>query len=369
MRLNHRLLLKGDASNPMAATSFSIATFNAQNLLHSGVYFSGRNDKPYTKEFYQEKLDWIVNVLHEGGPGLVGMQELFSREAFTSIAEKAGYAFSYAPDIESNLNITKDATGHLQAQGPYNGLLSRYPILSSARIKDFPSEVSGIQIEDNDGDSEPLRLSVTSFQRPVIQVDVELKEGVVATVFVAHLKSKRPIYLASEKNMQSDPIIQACGRIRSLIVRAAESVALRQLVVTVMKNSSKPVILFGDLNDDLPSVTTQTIAGEEPFRYLSPAKKKEAWDVFLYSVHDIEEQESYRDVSYTNIYNGRYELLDHIFVSQEFYHRNPDCIATVCNTRIFNDHLRDERRVVNAGSYPSPKSDHGIPVTEITWKE
>ena len=169
--------------------------------------------------------------------------------------------------------------------------------------------------------------------------------------------------------MQSDPIIQACGRIRSLIVRAAESVALRQLVVTVMKNSSKPVILFGDLNDDLPSVTTQTIAGEEPFRYLSPAKKKEAWDVFLYSVHDIEEQESYRDVSYTNIYNGRYELLDHIFVSQEFYHRNPDYIATVCNTRIFNDHLRDERRVVNAGSYPSPKSDHGIPVTEIKWKE
>lgn len=347
--------------------SFSVATFNALNLLHSGLHFAGRDDKPYSDEFYKKKLDWIVSTLLEAGPALVGFQELFSEKAFSDIASNAGYKHLYAPSIEGGKNIITSPRGRIEAQGPYNGLLSKFPISNASSIQDFPAEVSSIQILDSDTSQAKQRLPVTNFQRPVLQVDVELKPSVIATVFVAHLKSKRPIFLSAEMGVRDNPSVQARGRARSLIVRAAESLALRHIVAEVMKESSKPVLLFGDLNDDLSSVTTQMIAGEEPYRFLSLESKKKLWDTLLYSVHDIEEQESYRDVSYTHIFNGRYELLDHIFVSQEFYHRNPDRIATVRSTRIFNDHLMDERRIVTPDRGPSSTTDHGIPVTEIEW--
>ena len=93
----------------------------------------------------------------------------------------------------------------------------------------------------------------------------------------------------------------------------------------------------------------------------------------MYSVHDIQGAQSYRDVSYTHIFDGRYELLDHIFVSQEFVRQYPDRIAEVRNTRIFNDHIFDERLsapgLQPATSKKAPlRNDHGIPVTEISMR-
>ena len=85
------------------------------------------------------------------------------------------------------------------------------------------------------------------------------------------------------------------------------------------------------------------MAGNEPFFLLRHEQKKRLWDVLLYSVHDIQEAQSYRDVSYTHIFNGRYELLDHIYVSQELVRQFPNRVGEVRNTRIFNDHLFDER--------------------------
>lgn len=360
-------ILKLNSACKMNPRSFSVASFNVLNLLHPGVHFAGRDEQPYTQDLYEKKLDWIVRILLVTRPALVGLQELFSSEALAEIARRAGYKYMYAPDIEEGKNILLTSAGRREAKGPYNGLLSMFPITASSSIEEFPSSVSAMQIFEGNSPPNDLLLPVTSFQRPVLQVDVELKTDITTTVFVAHLKSKRPLYLSKEMARRDDPSVQACAKARSLIVRAAESVALRNLLASAMKGSSKPVLLFGDLNDDLSSVTTQIVAGDEPYRFLKSESKKDIRDTLLYSVHDIEEQESFRDVSYTHIFNGRYELLDHIFVSQEFYHRNPSRIATVRSTRIFNDHLRDDRRALSPARGLSSASDHGIPVTEIEW--
>lgn len=351
------------------AKSFRIATFNVENLLHPGVFFAGRpNDRPYQPELYKEKIDWIVRILKEGNVDLVGLQELFSETALKDIAEQAGFPHSYAPDLLNGANIATREDGKQEARGPFVGLLSKFPIVDRKSIVDFPGETKGIEIEAGESTTEVKKLPIIRFLRPVIQANVQLNSDVIATVFVAHLKSKNPQFLDSEDGRRNDPIVKAAGKTRSLIIRAAESVALRKMVVDATQNNNQPVLLFGDLNDDLPAVTTEIIVGDEPYRFAKPEDKKIEWDRLLYSVHDLEEQESYRNVSYTHIFNGRYELLDHIFVSQEFFHRNPESIAVVRSTRIFNDHLQDERRVVNPDRGLSSRSDHGIPVTEIEWR-
>ncbi len=343
--------------------SFRVATFNAENLLHPGVRFAGRSDAPYGEKLYEEKIAWMRGILREGSVDMVGFQELFSEVALKRAAE--GYEHVVALDLEGGKNIVVAPDGRSEAKGPYVGFASRFPVVAQRAIDAFPAEAANLQIEATEGG--PLvTLPLTRFQRPVLEVKVLLRSDVTATIYVAHLKSKRSQLLPGED--PKNPLHVARGNVRSLIVRAAESIALRKLVVEATENNDTPVIVLGDLNDDLPSVTTQTVAGEQPFRFWKQPQKVPVWDRLLYSVHDIQEAQSYRDVSYSHIYDGRYELLDHIFVSQEFYAQNPKRLGTVVNTRIFNDHLVDERLAAVVPQGLSNRSDHGIPVTEIEWR-
>ena len=334
------------------AKSFKVASFNALNLLESGVFFAGRKDEDaYPPAIYDEKVEWIVRTLKEARADLVGFQELFSEKAFLEVTTRAELPHVFAPDLVGGKNMQPRVTGGLEARGPFVGLASKFPILEAERIRDFPASTSNLQIQPLEG-GPTVALPFARFQRPIIRAKVQLREDVVATVFVAHLKSKRIQVLADEVGREREPMVAAAGSARALMIRAAEAVALRKLIVDATQGTATPIILFGDLNDDLNSVTTQIIGGEEPFRFAKEAEQQAVADRLLYSVHDIEEAESYRDVSYSHIFNGRYELLDHIFVSRELCHRHEKHIAAVRITRIFNDHLFDERRVVNPGRGP-----------------
>lgn len=354
------------------ATGFRVSTFNVENLLHPGVYFSGRpDDAPYDEARFNEKVRWIASVLDEGRPDVIGFQEVFSFEAIQRTIAASKYvsgATIVAPGIEAGQNIAPGVGGRPEAKGPNVALASRFPVLSAESIAEFPASIDlSIPFEQHGVVTKIEHIDVKRFERPVLKARVMLPGDIPATVLVAHLKSKRPKFLPGED--AKDPVVQALGRIRSLMVRAMEAVALRAIVVKLLDNvvdgeRGEPLMLFGDLNDDLTSVTTQAVAGEEPWRFAKLPDKLKEWDLQLYSVHDIQEAQSYRDVSYTHIYNGRYELLDHIFVSQEFVRQFPNRIAQVANTRIFNDHLQDDRLLIE----PAPagvRTDHGIPVTEI----
>jgi predicted extracellular nuclease len=362
---------------------FRVATFNVENLLAPGVRVAGRKDPPYSLEEFNDKISWISNILDAGQPSLIGFQELFSLTALQAIVERtrhlnaAGAAGPgvtiYAPDLEEQQNYT--AAG--EARGPFCGLVTTFPVLSSQHVTDFPEEVvRKLHVQSSDDPASPIvELPVRRFQRPVLQAEVLLPhpkgKEVKATVFVAHLKSKRPQFLPDEDAAaQKDPLVQAVGLTRSLILRAAESVALRALVVKAAAGNQNPIFLLGDLNDDLPAVTTQIIAGEEPWRFKSRDEKRVDWDRLLYSAHDLQEERSFRDVNYTHIYNGRYEVLDHVFVSEEFYPGNPRALGDVRITRIFNDHLMDERLVTSIDNRTNRvRSDHGVPITEISWRD
>ena len=250
------------------------------------------------------------------------------------------------------------APGADGASGPRLGLASRLPIDEPVTtITDFPA---GMDVE-----VEGLALPVGTFSRPVLRTRVVLDptRGTTSTIFVAHLKSKRPI--RAPQAPEHDPREEALGKARALIRRAAEAAALRFLVLQEITGNAQPVIVLGDLNDAARAVTTDLIMGDAPSRFWprDPDDRKAYWDRLLYSAYELTVRRTGRDVSYTHIFNGHYENLDHILVSQEFYERNPQRLAEVMNLRYFNDHLFDSQ--LSNDRRDRIVSDHAQLVAEI----
>jgi hypothetical protein len=76
-------------------------------------------------------------------------------------------------------------TSNGEFEGPSVALASAYPIRHKESISDFPKEA----ILQLDG----ATLPITKFSRPILRCVVEIPTGHHITVFVMHLKSKRPM--------------------------------------------------------------------------------------------------------------------------------------------------------------------------------
>jgi hypothetical protein len=114
------------------------------------------------------------------------------------------------------------------------------------------------------------------------------------------------------------------------------------ILLKLMQGTQRPVILLGYRNDSAQSVTTVIVSGTPPVHHLPAQEKQALWDVLLYNAFDIQaRQNTRRDVSYSHIYNGYYDTLDQIYVSQEFSRLNPRRLGEVEYVHSFNDHLVD----------------------------
>lgn len=344
-------------------TILKVASFNAYNLVRAGVPYY--NAQPYAPQELQDKLDWIGRLARETGAQVIGFQEIFHEATLAEAMARAGTgAFDVrAPGATPEAN---EADG--KALGPKVGIASTMPIETVASIVDFPAKAI-LQVATVHPETQAetlLDIPFKSFSRPVLKARVGLPNGVGCTVFVAHLKSKRPILLDGED--RNDPLVKAKGAIRALLMRGAEAAALRALVLEVVADPvpgerGEPCIVLGDLNDGIGAVSTEAVAGEPPFYRLPTERKRPLWDVLLYNVMDIQARASLENVAYSHIWNGRHEMLDHILVSQEFYRQFPKRIGEVLNGRVFNDHLVDE--TLTRDRKNRIRSDHGVPVVEI----
>lgn len=294
-----------------------IGSFNLFNLVSPGKKYYGRRE--YSQSDYNKKISWIGGQLRRMEADIVGFQEIFHEEALREAISKDN-AYRDAEIIVAN------ATG----ERPVVGLVSKYKILNYEIVTDFKETL------DFDG----LEVPINSFSRPVLRALIELPNKLEATVYVVHLKSKRP--LIPEGADPYDPIEKAKGQARSLIRRAAEATALRDLLLEELKDRDHPVILLGDVNDSGLAVTTRIISGDPPFRNMPEKVRRELWDILLYHVKDIQARMSFHDFYYSHIHNGHYEALDHIMVSQELVAQNPRHIGKVGFVSVFNDHLIDE---------------------------
>ena len=323
----------------MAKNIFKVGTFNLFNLaLPEERYYNRR----YRKDEYDRKVKWIAGQLARMDADIVGFQEVFHLPALQKTLAMSG-----------QYNGASIRMGERNGEGPAVALVSRFEALDYDVFVDFPEKA----ILEFNGTQVPI----TQFSRPVLRAKLLLAQDTIVNVFVVHFKSKRPKLPADVD--PHDPRESAKGEARSLMIRAAETTALRHILMDTLENTNYPVIMMGDFNDDGSAVTSRILCGAEPWRKLPTEAKKRLWDVHMYNVKDIQARQSYRDVYYTHLHNGHYDSLDHILVSQEFVRQNPQRLGFVEYVKTYNDHLIDE--TLSDDRVPFWESDHGQVVASI----
>jgi predicted extracellular nuclease len=308
------------------------ATFNVCNLAPAGMQFYD-NLPPFTPDEYEAKVNWIAQQLDRLDADVIAFQEIFSQAALKDVLSRTQHyrqAHHLGIDPDPNVRLT-----------PSVALVSRLPLAAPANsVKNLPRNLS-VAIPDV---QEPFN----TFTRAVLHAQVVAPTGFTIHVLVTHLKSKRPDYRNGEQ--EDDPSQLGIASLRSLIRRGTEALGLRYLVLDLMQNQRAPIVVMGDFNDVVASVTTQLVMGVGGHTNL------ELHDRLFDSYHMLPCKRSSRDVAYTHVHDGLYDTVDHILVSEEFNPESEHAVGAVQEVIYLNDHVL----------MPPPQaSDHGVVVVRV----
>lgn len=314
-------------------TTLQLANLNLLNFALPGHVFYA-NDRPYEQGEYARKVAWIGEQLHRLNADVACFEEVWDEAAILDAvaASKLSYANIIVPGAENG------------AQGtPRVGLATRLKLIGHESISDFPAGF-GVEV--------PEIGSYQRYERPVLHAQLQTRKGTEIHVLVVHLKSKRPKFLSDASGNptedRNDPRVIARATLRSLIMRGAESAALRAKVSEILRGTHIPLIVAGDLNDRPDSVTSQIIAATSEVAFDRGAR-----DVALWHAPDVQTGQALRnDVGYSHIHQGSPETLDQIWVSEEFVAGSRFAIGDVRRVDYFNDHLNEGR--------DRTRSDHGF---------
>jgi predicted extracellular nuclease len=319
-------------------TTLTVATANVLNLANPGRVFYANQDT-YSQHEYGRKIEWLGGRIAALNADVLAVQEVWDEAAIKEAVSRSGlrYGTVVVPGAENN-----DASQGAQ-HTPRVGIVTRLEVEKLQSFSEFPAElrlqVPGIGVH-------------AKFERPPLLATLRMKHGQAIHVLTAHLKSKRPKFLQDAQGQpledREDDKITALATLRSLMMRGAEAAAMRHIVVDVLRRTHEPLIVMGDFNDSPHSVTTQIIAATGEVAY-----DKGARDAALWNAYEVQgEMALKRDVAYSHVHQGSPEVLDQIFVSEEFLPRSRYSIGDVRRVDYFNDHLQEGR--------DRSRSDHGF---------
>lgn len=335
------------------AYSFTACTANVLNLaLPNRVYYE--NQRPYSQRVYDKKVEWLGDFINTMNPDILAVQEVWDEEALRDVAVASGLQYMKVVAPVAKNTPRKHGSGHDQhrqnadfeggAQGtPAVGFITRMNVLNTHVYSDMP-EGCAVDL--------PEVGHYSAFSRPPLHLEVETERGQKLHVVNVHLKSKRPKFLRDANNEpledMDDPKIRTRAKMRSLCMRAAEAAALRHIIIDLLHRTHDPLILMGDLNDNSHSVTTQLLAETNEVAY-----DRAMHDIALFNAYENQTRQAlHKDVAYSHIYQGYPEVLDQIFVSEEFLRHSKFSIGEVLRVDYFNDHLKLPR--------DKAFSDHGF---------
>lgn len=327
---------------------FIVATANLLNFaLPNRTFYA--NTEPYTQRQYDEKLNALAPLFNRLQADIIGCQEVWDEQAVIALCHKAGMHDYYVNIPMASNAASSPLTQGKGAQGtPAVGIVSRFEIIKSELLTQMPA-VGLLDVPDIG--------QYQVFNRPPLLADIRLPPGQVMTVIVAHLKSKRPHFLEDLQGNpledRDDPIIRVRAKLRSLCMRAAEAAGIRQVIIERLRHNNAPLMLLGDMNDVMQSVTCQLLSEAGEVFY-----DKSNRDIVLYDASSIQSRMQWlRDVAYTHVHQGMPEVLDQILVSEQFTKESKFAIGEVLQVDYFNDHLKYV--------YEQRPTDHGLVRAQI----
>jgi endonuclease/exonuclease/phosphatase family metal-dependent hydrolase len=320
-------------TTPPQWQTLQVATCNTLNLAAPGHRYYD-NAEPYDAAEYERKTTWLGAQIARLGADVLGLQEVWDESALRDVVARSGLHYStvLAPGAEAG------ATGT-----PRVALVTRLALDNIESITDFAVR-DIVQVPELD--------DYKRFERPVLHARLRTTRGQVVHVLVVHLKSKRPKILQDSNGHAledvDDPLVVARATLRSLLMRGAEAAALRGIVVSLLRRTSEPLLLLGDMNDGPQSVTSQLIAATQAVAY-----DRQARDTALWHAWDVATEPALRrHMAYSHVFQGWPELLDQIWVSEEFVATSRFALGDVRRVDVFNDHLHESRE--------RWRSDHGF---------
>ena len=340
----------------MPRTRVSFATCNLYNL--NLPDFSIYDSYKWTDEQYTRKIKWLANVVSSLAADVWGFQELWHQEGLNAVFKAANNYNSY------DLLVPE---GHYGDKIVCAGAV-RKDILTSDKpewIESFPEQFI-LESKGEDKQTPEIRILINAFSRPVLHFRVQpRRKSRPISVFVAHLKSKRPTKIFRESWYNSNEGYyhkhnEGIGAALSTIRRTAEAAALRMMITDRLKDNNDPVVVLGDLNDSGQSNTLNIVGGDT--NYLRAPWSIGGSATNLYSVSVLQALRSLRDVYYTYKIKNMRDTIDHILVSQELYDQSKNREWGFRDMVVINDHLNNENHKV-VGT-----TDHGIVKAEFEYR-
>ena len=321
---------------------FYIATANLLNFANPNrTYYE--NTPPYDKKAYDKKVRGITELLIKAHADIIAVQEVWDSQALVEVAIALGFKPEHVViPLASNDPNSPHTQGRGAQKTPAVGIITRFEQLESSLLEVIADKAI-IDIPDigpyRRFNRPPLVLRVNAFGQPI-------------TIITAHLKSKRAFFLRDEAGNlledMNDPNIRVRAKLRSLCMRAAEAASIRMSIIERLHHTREPLILLGDMNDVTGSVTTQLMTETGEVNY-----DKSMRDVALFDAARVQARYGWmKDVAYTHIYQGMPEVIDQLFVSEEFLSDSKFSRGRVERVDYFNDHLKWD--------YTDRVTDHGI---------
>ena len=339
------------------------ATFNLYQYVEPPQCWY-RKSNTYKPSHWEAKKSWIKKRMEEMDADVVGFQEVFSHESLKELMSSVGYPYFATVDDPG----VRDEDP-LVFDNPVVALASKSPIKAAEPVSVAPSIQEDLPLPD-----------CFDFSRTPLRAEVEVADGLIVEVFVAHLKSKRALVSQpdfEETDSWQDKVREAMraisrGQTASLLQRGAEASALYHDVTNSLDGAdNRLVVVLGDLNDDEDSIALRALTGsgrvnsvaDVAYDDLPREAKRAVHQNRLYDAFHMAPNPEGGERPPTFNYKGKDQTLDYILLSNAINPRSRADIGRVVDFIVYDDHLDSD------GVGDHKQSDHAQVVAEIEFHQ
>jgi len=299
------------------------------------------------------KTTWIKKQLCDMNCDIVGFQEVFSKDILEILTKESDF------DHFTTVDIAKlDTKNQTTFKSTTVALASKYPILELQEVKPNQKTIDKHKLEND-----------FKFSRTPLKALIQLPNNLQITVYVNHFKSNRSNELeyTFTKNHSLDNKIEKTKEAldqnisKSLKQRLCETSSL----FFDFQKTKTPIISLCDLNDKEFSLSIEALTNEayhEKATTTNTYLLNDVYDLIDKTIYNPHPEQKEIQRTPTSYFQGYGNVLDYIFVSNDFDKNIKNHIGEVISYEIFNKHLHNNPH----GSLL--QSDHAQVVCEIKMK-